>query len=84
MLGEPPIFQPLNTETSMIKLPSQQNDIYLEAGPSMRFSHDEWLIDQAIRESFPASDPASSSQPGSIVNERYGEAYAEMVSGPAG
>lgn len=33
--------------------------------------HDEWLLDEAIRGSFPASDPASSSQPGSIVNKRY-------------
>ena len=33
--------------------------------------HDEWLMDEGIRGSFPASDPASSSQPGSIVNERY-------------
>ena len=33
--------------------------------------HDEWLLDEAIRGSFPASDPASASQPGSIVNKRY-------------
>ena len=33
--------------------------------------HAEWLMDEAIRDSFPASDPASSSQPGSIVYERY-------------
>jgi len=33
--------------------------------------HDEWLVDEANRDSFPASDPASSSQPGSIVGERY-------------
>jgi hypothetical protein len=33
--------------------------------------HEEWLMDEAIRGSFPASDPASSSQPGSIVNQRY-------------
>ena len=33
--------------------------------------HDEWLVDEAIRDSFPASDPASSTQPGSIVNQRY-------------
>jgi hypothetical protein len=28
-------------------------------------------MDESIRESFPASDPPSSVQPGSIVNERY-------------
>lgn len=33
--------------------------------------HDEWLVDEANRDSFPASDPASSTQPGSIVGERY-------------
>ena len=33
--------------------------------------HEEWLMDEASRDSFPASDPASSTQPGSIVNERY-------------
>jgi hypothetical protein len=33
--------------------------------------HEEWLMDEAIRDSFPASDPASFSQPGSIVYERY-------------
>ena len=38
--------------------------------------HEEWLIDEAIRGSFPASDPASSSAPGSIVNRRYAEASA--------
>ncbi len=32
--------------------------------------HDEWLMDEGIRGSFPASDPNSSSQPGSLVNER--------------
>ena len=36
--------------------------------------HEEWLIDEASRDSFPASDPASSTQPGSIVNERYSAA----------
>ena len=33
--------------------------------------HEEWLLDEAIRGSFPASDPASSSQPGSIAYARY-------------
>jgi len=34
-------------------------------------AHEEWLLDEAIRGSFPASDPASSSQPGSIAYQRY-------------
>ena len=49
-----------------------------ENRPALRESaagvgHEEWLMDQAILGSFPASDPASSTQPGSIVNERYTE-----------
>ena len=38
--------------------------------------HEEWLMDEAIRDSFPASDPASSSQPGSIAYERYAAHYS--------
>jgi hypothetical protein len=38
----------------------------MEADP-----HEEWLIDEAIRQSFPASDPAAFTQPGSLVGERY-------------
>jgi hypothetical protein len=46
--------------------------------------HEEWLLDEAIRDSFPASDPASSSQPGSIVCERYAVTAREgaNASGP--
>jgi hypothetical protein len=40
--------------------------------------HEEWLMDEASRDSFPASDPASSTQPGSIVNERYADAAREL------
>ena len=32
---------------------------------------DEYLIDEAVEETFPASDPPSETQPGSIVAERY-------------
>src|SRR5690349_2141146 len=48
-----------------------------ESGNSIR--HEEWLMDEAIRGSFPASDPASSSEPGSIVNRRYAEAAARRA-----
>jgi hypothetical protein len=33
--------------------------------------HEEWLLDDAIDDTFPASDPISHGQPGSIVNVRY-------------
>ena len=32
---------------------------------------EEWLLDDAIDETFPASDPVSHGQPGSLVNVRY-------------
>jgi hypothetical protein len=37
-----------------------------------RAGHDEWLIDAATEQTFPASDPSSAVQPGSIVGVRYG------------
>ena len=48
-------------------------DAACEGNPAMT-RHDEWLVDEANRDSFPASDPASSTQPGSIVGERYASA----------
>ncbi len=57
----------------MAKSVAQQNDIRTEARLSTRARHEEWLIDEAIRDSFPASDPASTSQPGSIAHARYAE-----------
>lgn len=57
----------------MTKPVAQHNDIRTEARLSTRTRHEEWLIDEAIRDSFPASDPASTSQPGSIVQARYAE-----------
>jgi hypothetical protein len=33
--------------------------------------HEEWLLDDAIDDTFPASDPVAIGQPGSIVNMRY-------------
>jgi LPXTG-motif cell wall-anchored protein len=34
-------------------------------------AHEEWLLDDAIDDTFPASDPISHGQPGSIVSARY-------------
>jgi hypothetical protein len=59
-------------EDAMIPVP--QRDVPRPAPQlSARSRHDEWLIDEAIRDSFPASDPASTSQPGSLVGDRYAE-----------
>jgi len=43
---------------------------------------DEYLLDEAVEETFPASDPPSETQPGSIVAERY--AASERADAPAG
>jgi hypothetical protein len=43
------------------------------AGPSVpgQPGHDEWLLDESVEESFPASDPVSPSRPGSTLGKRY-------------
>jgi hypothetical protein len=33
--------------------------------------HDEWLLDESVEESFPASDPVAPSRPGSTLSKRY-------------
>jgi hypothetical protein len=38
--------------------------------------HAEWMIDEAIQESFPASDSPTPVRPGSIAAERYGKEAA--------
>ena len=37
-------------------------------------THEERIIDGSVEESFPASDPSSSSQPGSIAAQSYSSA----------
>jgi hypothetical protein len=32
--------------------------------------HDEWLLDESLEESFPASDPVTPSRPGSTLAKR--------------
>ncbi len=34
-------------------------------------NHDEWLLDESVEESFPASDPATPARPGSTLAKRY-------------
>lgn len=57
----------------MVKSMTQRNGICTMSSLVTRARHEEWLIDEAIRDSFPASDPASTSQPGSIAHARYAE-----------
>ncbi|HSV19314.1 MAG TPA: hypothetical protein VLR71_12945 [Casimicrobiaceae bacterium] len=33
--------------------------------------HAEWLLDEAIENTFPASDPVAAAQPGSVVSRAY-------------
>jgi hypothetical protein len=47
-------------------------DMYSRRGPVRSLEqHEEWLLDDAIDHTFPASDPVSHGQPGSIGNLRY-------------
>lgn len=50
---------------SIAKLMTQRDDIRTES-LRPRTPHAEWLIDEAIRDWFPASYPPSASQPGSM------------------
>jgi hypothetical protein len=38
--------------------------------------HDEWLLDEAIEETFPASDPPTPVRPGSSISLRYARGAA--------
>jgi hypothetical protein len=40
-----------------------------EAKPGAR-GHADWLVDESVEESFPASDPPSAVQPGSLAGSR--------------
>ena len=57
----------------MLKSMALRDEIRIDGLLERRSQHEEWLIDEAIRGSFPASDPASTSQPGSIAHGRYAE-----------
>lgn len=34
-------------------------------------NHDEWLLDESVEETFPASDPVAPARPGSTLAKRY-------------
>jgi hypothetical protein len=40
--------------------------------------HDEWLLDEAIEETFPASDPPTPVRPGSSLSLRYARGAAGL------
>jgi hypothetical protein len=42
-------------------------------------AHDEWLIDESLAETFPASDATSPSRPGSLLGSRYATGRNERV-----
>jgi hypothetical protein len=44
---------------------------YASGSPPSPDGREEWLLDDAIDDTFPASDPVSHNQPGSILNTRY-------------
>ena len=39
--------------------------------------HDDWLLDESIEETFPASDPTLPVRPGSTLSRRNPSAYAK-------
>ena len=52
------------------------SQIQVAASPEAE-DHNEWLIDESLEETFPASDPTLPVRPGSTVAERYAKAAAE-------
>ena len=44
---------------------------HTSGSPASPDGREEWLLDDAIDDTFPASDPVSHNQPGSILNARY-------------
>jgi len=39
--------------------------------PAGHPNHDEWLLDESVEESFPASDPVAPARPDSTLAKRY-------------
>lgn len=56
---------------------------YASSSTASLEGHEEWLLDDAIADTFPASDPVSHSQPGSIVNTRYASHESRDAHGAA-
>ncbi|MGH8637289.1 MAG: hypothetical protein ACREUX_21480 [Burkholderiales bacterium] len=58
-------------------------DVDVPAARPGAAGHEEWLIDVGIEETFPASDPPSMVQPGSIAGRGAGKAAARRSPGKA-
>jgi hypothetical protein len=55
------------------RIRSESTDAELEnaSASGQATQHDEWLLDESIEETFPASDPTSPVRPGSTLGLRY-------------
>ena len=58
-------------ETTMTQSSEIRSPWDLPAATSRGSAHDEWLIDESIAETFPASDVPVPMRPGSLVGSRY-------------
>jgi hypothetical protein len=46
-------------------------DVERSSGELGTLAHDEWALDEALEETFPASDPPTPPRPGSTMAQRY-------------
>jgi hypothetical protein len=46
-------------------------DVEPSSGELGTLAHDEWALDEALEETFPASDPPTPPRPGSTMAQRY-------------
>jgi hypothetical protein len=52
-------------------VPAQRSPCGRKPRDRLAAAPDEYLLDEAVEETFPASDPPAETQPGSIVAQRY-------------
>lgn len=58
----------MNSESTLRETPPAQSS---SSQARLISGHEEWIIDESIEETFPASDPISPARPGSLVSLRY-------------